>query len=143
MKLLKISIIILFVSSAWCSAQTTVYYKYDDAGNRIERNIVPLQSARPDSSDQNEKKVFEDDLGNKKVLIYPNPTRGQLQIELIGYDKETKTNLFLYNLSGALLMSKSITNSSEIIDLSTYPVGMYILKIVWGDKTSEWKIIKE
>ena len=119
-----------------------MYYYYDDAGNRIQRNIVTLQSAKPDSSDQN-KKVFEDDLGNKKVLIYPNPTRGQLQIELIGYDKETKTNLFLYNLSGALLMSKSITNSSEIIDLSIYTVGMYILKIVWGDKTSEWKIIKE
>jgi hypothetical protein len=141
MKLLKITIIIVLISSAWCSAQTTVYYQYDDAGNRIHRGIIPLQSARPDSS--NQKKVFEDDLGNKKVLIYPNPTHGQLQIELQGFDKEIKTNLFLYNLSGTLLTSKSITNSSEIIDLSTNPVGMYILKIVWGDKTSEWKIIKE
>ena len=64
-------------------------------------------------------------------------------MEEAGYEKEINTALYLFDLSGKLLISKKPANSSIPLDLTSYPLGTYILKIMLGDKTSEWKIIKE
>jgi len=126
-------------------AQTTISYLYDDAGNRIERKIVLNtsleRSAKVDTIKT--KEVFKDNLGDSKVLIYPNPTRGRLLVEISGYDKTSKTGLYLYDLSGSVILSKSPVTGSDQLDLSPFSIGTYVLKIVLGDKVSEWKIIKE
>lgn len=131
------------------TAQTPVYYSYDLAGNRFFRTIL-LKSDKADSSNignaisANAKpEVFQDNLGDKKILIYPNPTRGQLKIDIEGYLEETNSGLYLYTISGGLLLSKSPVNSSMEVDLSGFPVGTYILKIVLGNNRSDWKILKE
>lgn len=141
------SLMILYSNSI--SAQTPVYYFYDGAGNRFFRTIE-LKSAKVDSSNLSQgisesmkPEVLQDNLGDMKILIYPNPTRGQLKIDIEGYQEETNTGLYLYNISGGLLFSKCPANNSMVVDLSDYPVGTYILKIVLGDKKSEWKILKE
>lgn len=144
----------LFIVVVWTildiyeiNAQTTVSYIYDAAGRRIERNIIILKTAKPDLGDtmdtEKKKEVFKDSIGEQKVLIYPNPTRGELMIEIQGYKQELKTIVYLYNLSGNLLLNPNPTNSTFSLDLSAYAIGTYILKIVFGDKVSEWKIIKE
>ncbi len=101
------------------------------------------KSAKIDSVANKQKEVFQDNLGDKKILIYPNPTQGQLKVDIEGYQEEPNSGLYLYNLSGNLITSKSPANSSTVLDLSPYPVGSYILKIIIGDKKTEWKIIKE
>ena len=73
-------------------------------------------------NDQNER--YEDNADGQKVIIYPNPTKGQLKIEIQGDEQITNALIYLYDLSG-------------------YSPGTYILKIIMGGKTSEWKIVKE
>jgi YD repeat-containing protein len=127
-------------------SQTTVSYIYDAAGRRIER-VILLKSAKPDLADttnsQKKKEVFEESVGNQKVLIYPNPTHGELKVEIQGFKQDTKTTVYLYSLIGKLLQIQNPTTSTFSLDLSNNAVGTYILKIVLGDKVSEWKIIKE
>lgn len=133
--------------------QTTVYYKYDGSGSRYLRTITltsSLKSVKVDTSivskavnDDTKKDVFKDKLDDKKILIYPNPTQGQLKIDIEGYQEEKNSGMYLYNLSGGLLINKSPANSSQVFDLSNYAAGAYILKIVIGEKVSEWKIMKE
>jgi hypothetical protein len=132
---------------------STMRYTYDETGNCTKRNVLilntpNLKSARLDSAELagavipgND--IYEDHLGNHKILIFPNPTRGQIQIEIQDYVEEPGISLYLYSISGKLLINKTLVNSSLSLDLSTYSSGTYILKMILGDKTSEWKIIKE
>jgi len=133
-------------------APFALQYSYNTSGERISRTIqkVLLKSANNyirDSAlfnqtinDQNES--YEDNVDGKKVIIYPNPTQGQLKIEIQGYE-QTSAIVYLYDLSGKLLINKKQFDSSIPLDLSSFTNGTYILKIVMGDKTSEWKILKE
>lgn len=126
-----------------------VKYTYDAIGRRTNRNIIVLKSAKVSPQDSTAvnameaSKPFEDNLGNQKIVIYPNPTQGQLKIDVTGLEQTTNSALYLYSLSGRLLLSKQPVDSSTPLDLSAYPNGIYILKITLGDKTSEWKIVKE
>lgn len=134
-------------------APQPIKFTLDEFGNRIKRNIITLKSANVftetdstgfnyfDLADPDEK--FEDNLGDRKVVILPNPTKGLLSVEIIGYEDEINTTLYLYNLSGKLLISKMPANIPITLDLNTYPSGIYILKIKLCDKVSEWKIVKE
>jgi len=142
-----IIIALCFVSGSELYAQTIISYNYDDAGNRVQRKIVlntqAAQSTKSDSISKEKKKVYEENVGDQKVRIYPNPTRGQILVEISGYDKNANSGLYLYNLSGTLLSSISPISGSDPLDLSAYPIGTYILKIVIGNKKNEWKIIKQ
>jgi hypothetical protein len=130
-----------------------IKYTYNTSGDRTGRNLITLKStpviAQKDSAGLYPPfgsipgEVFEENLGEQKIVIYPNPTQGQLLVKIQGYEKESNTALYLYDLSGKLLISKKPANSSMPLDLSEYSVGTYILRITLGDKTSEWKIVKE
>jgi len=139
---------ILFVYNTY--AQTPVYYGHDAAGNRKVRSITlsETKSAKADTSSSrkvngSKTEIFSDNLGDIKIVIYPNPTQGQLKLVLEGYQENANSGLYLYNLSGSLVKSKSPVKSSNELSLSGYPIGTYILKIVVGDKKIEWRIIKE
>jgi hypothetical protein len=143
-----VTIIYAAISFNIASAQTKIKYGYDNSGNRKSRNIIVMQSAIADSAgtlqkSAPQKQVFMDNVGEQKVLIYPNPTRGQLSVEIQGANEETKIELYLYSLSGNLLVSISPASSSTPIDLTKHPIGTYILKVKVGSKTSEWKVVKE
>ena len=139
-------IIALFTGSLCGSvfAQKTIKYSYDDAGNRTER-VIKLSASEAQAKstvDQKEEK-FEDKLGTHRIVIYPNPTKGQLLVEVQGYEEQTQCTLAVYSISGTLLFSKPTTESKTPLDLSTYPMGTYILHIKIGDTVRKWKIIKQ
>jgi hypothetical protein len=73
---------------------------------------------------------------------YPNPTLGVLSIE-IAYDTENAT-LLLFDLKGKQLDTVEIKNSSRIMnwDLSRFPAGTYILKLI-ADGISQEKTIRK
>src|SRR6266498_299818 len=119
MKILYL-ITLCFIGKLSLYAQTTVSYAYDAAGNRIERTIVlntsQAKAAKTDSVKQ--KETAKEIIGDLKILIYPNPTRGQLWIEVTGFDPAAKSGLFVYNLSGSLVLSKNTVTGSDPLDLS-------------------------
>jgi hypothetical protein len=55
----------------------TIAYSYDEAGNRISRTyLVPLRSVSADKSNPPDSVEVEAVLGELKVTICPNPTKG-------------------------------------------------------------------
>ena len=70
-----------------------------------------------------------------KFNIYPNPTKGI--VELQGINGSFKVDL--YDYAGRYLQS----TSHSTIDLSNYPSGIYLLKVAYGDKTQELRVVKE
>ena len=149
-KILLLLIIMWFAPDVFGQVQ----YEYDAAGNRTSRTII-LTSPRNSSSEDDDPQTrslmpddyempkYEDRLGERNVVIYPNPTRGLLQIEFQGYGEMQDARLLLYNLQGSLLRQVNNVELSVSLDLSPYPPGMYILILIEGTSRSEWRIIKQ
>lgn len=68
-----------------------------------------------------------------ETVIYPNPTRDKV---FFG----RKVNVVVFDILGKQLLSK---NQVDNIDLTAYPVGLYILKFTDGKDTKTVDIIKK
>ncbi len=65
--------------------------------------------------------------GISEARVFPNPTSGQLQVDLpqnLGTAQAT-----LYDLHGRLLQQQTTSTTGLTMDLSTLPNGMYLLKV--------------
>jgi hypothetical protein len=131
--------------SVSCFSQTKVYaYDYDESGNRIERQFIQLKSASIASDNNNtEQEIFEGTLDQRKIKIYPNPTAGNLKVEIPLNEEPKWATLQVYNLQGALIHDQLVTGETTLVNLNGQPSGMYIMRIFSGQSVSEWKIMKE
>ncbi|MDD3322819.1 MAG: T9SS type A sorting domain-containing protein [Paludibacter sp.] len=125
-------------------AQDIVSYAYDQAGNRISRKIVDLTvTPNPTHVKKSEDSApIEDQLGERTITIYPNPTKGTLAVEIKGGDEKDELRIILYNSEGKQLQNKKVEQGTTPINMSTYPVAYYILRVIAGENVKEFKIIK-
>ena len=142
----RLNMILLLVAAIVhpCKAQTTFSFGYDASGNRLTRTIS-LKSAliTQDSVEIKKAQIPLDDLiGQHKIRIYPNPTKGILGVEIQNIGENT-ANLQIYSLGGLLLQKVRLASEYGNVDLSRQPAGIYFLKIIVGNKNAVWKIIKE
>jgi hypothetical protein len=139
-----LTIIILLVAVIIQSNSQTISYDYDYAGNRISRKVVPLspppQGAKKQPADSI---AVEDILGKRNILVYPNPTRGALGVEINGGDTEEDIRLILFSGQGVQLYNSKAQPGINPIDMTAYPKGWYILRVQAGEERKEFKVIKE
>ena len=75
------------------------------------------------------------------IKIYPNPVEdGNLNINL-GFFKETKSVIQIFDIAGNLIYTIQ-SNDSIDVDFSSFPKGVYILKIIKGESIFNYKVIK-
>jgi hypothetical protein len=125
-----------------CQSQSSLVYEYDFAGNRVARKVITLPSniRRYNPSDSIVvKEVFEE----KNILVYPNPTKGALGVEITGGDWGEDIRLILYSGQGVLLYQANAQPGINSIDMTTFPRGWYVLRVQTGEKRKEYKILKE
>jgi hypothetical protein len=118
-----------------------ITYTYDNAGNRImQKYVVTLLS---DSSNLNNSPSEEANMSEYKIIVYPNPTKGQLMIEVKGCDDQNKAIFTLYNLQGSQLQKIVAGIEETPLDMTNYPSGYYLLRVYFDNKAVEYKIIKQ
>lgn len=125
----------------------TIEYSYDNAGNRISRQFIYLNSNQLKKSTQRdglieEKEVIEDRIGKLTISIFPNPTAGILTITASGLDENSSSSIAIYSTNGAKIKQVSPIENTNTINLSGEPEGLYILIFTKDNETSKWKIIK-
>ncbi len=139
---------ILLVVSTTLQAQSKIHFRYDDSGNRELRTLVDTIEFTSNTAiayelDQDEEVTpIETELGDQEVLIYPNPTRGVLRIDMPKLE-DSGVTLAIFDLRGNLLVSKDAHEFNNRIDLSSYPSGTYVLILRFANTSREWKIIKK
>lgn len=121
-------------------SQSKLHYSYDNAGNRVKREIVVRTKSLPDSSDP---EYYSEMLSDKDIRIYPNPTEGHLKVEIAGWDNSDQGSLQLYNAAGQLILNQRVGSSFTELDISSRGNGLYILHITLNSKETSWKIIKK
>lgn len=103
---------------------------YHDYNNDCEysNNTMPRSADKTDS--------------NFTLSIYPNPTDRYITIGLPPYNN--RSTLEIRDLSGKLIMSKStLENETTLtVDLSKYPSGVFLIRLIQGDTILSKKFVK-
>lgn len=137
MNKLVLILFILFTSTIYSQS---VEYSYDEAGNRIKRNLVVLNPGG--GSSRMAQQVVEEQLTpDLKLTVYPNPVKELLNLKVDGdfqsYD------ISLTDLSGKVFLTKTIKESNTQLNFSDYPKGIYILRTGLNNQFIEWKIVRQ
>lgn len=128
-------------------------FGYDATGNMTSRtiNFSTSKSAHQDMQDTiiplalnlEKETPYKDDFGAKNVLVYPNPTRGNLTFEFNNLKAEDKAKVQLFTVNGRRIIDKAVTANLSNIDLLGEPNGTYILNILINSDVHTWTIIKQ
>ena len=143
MKRVYLSFLILLFAIFQLSAQTyKVVYEYDHAGNRVSRVVISINTRAKSVDD--EISPLEQELMQCKIRVFPNPTKGFLNMEISSGEENCCYDFTLYSSSGQkLLNKKQIGNRNVSLDLSTYSTGIYILILKYGEEVVQYKIVKQ
>ncbi len=77
----------------------------------------------------------------QQVSIYPNPTSGDVTLDLSGLNAKT---VELFSMNGQLLNTVVPTNETMTMSLSQYAAGIYFVRILHSDKgVTTQKIVKK
>lgn len=123
-------------------AQQKVSYDYDLAGNRISRRIINLQQNAP-RNNSGQPQPIKDELGERKITIYPNPTKGALTVEIQGGNEKDELRTVVFDANGKQIINLTLATGSTLLDMNRFPAGWYVLRITAGEKATEYKIIKQ
>ena len=119
----------------------SVRYAYDEAGNRVKREIViSKQKAQAKFSAQDSNKIYSDVLGDVEVKVYPNPTKGNLKVGVSNVDLAFTVRVF--SSAGHIVGTYRSNNGYVDVDITNQSNGLYVLTVSVNGKESTWKIIK-
>jgi F420-dependent methylenetetrahydromethanopterin dehydrogenase len=123
--------------------QTTISFLYDDSGNRTDRIINMSKSATiGGNTDENDKEELTEAIENLIIKIYPNPTTGKIKVNIAPFQKSSSDCILIYDTNGRSVFRQEHLNPNNMIDIGYLTNGVYLLKLIHGGQTLEWKIIK-
>jgi Secretion system C-terminal sorting domain len=131
----------------------TIQYKYDDAGNRIERSLKQAcicittppgnggggggRAANPTLTDNT---IVETTDALTIAKIVPNPTTDGVTVQFsVAIEKGS---VFITDATGKLLGEQVVSGSSADIDLSKYAAGIYYLTLRAAAAVHTQKVVK-
>lgn len=137
----RIIIILVLLGLAWTvSGQNQIEFTYDEAGNRITRQIVVLAKSAIVTDEQ---LSYEARTGDRVIKLYPNPTKGMLNLNISEWDSEIKVAATIFDMSGRIILRNTINTPETSFNLSDQPAGSYLLRLLIDKNWMEWKIIKQ
>ncbi len=136
------------VSATAQSGKARISFDYNESGERISRKVIYLDTQEKTQIKEQKEEVraaVTDVFSNKEVKIYPNPTRGILNIAISGMtgDETGSFHYQIYNNAGQLTFETDTFEAKTLLDFSRYPAGIYIVRISFNGNHKEYKIIKQ
>lgn len=130
----------------------TIKYTYDGNGNRTSRILLveqlgskglnfPVEKVEDLPVINKEEELIKTE-GELSTLVYPNPNKGLIKIDISFMPLNSKTEARIYDLSGIEQLVKRNFESSSEIDINHLKDGIYILRIKVNESVFDWKIVK-
>lgn len=117
--------------------------KLNDLLLRLILQRATLPECSKGISNENINKKMETEISSQvdfKTVVFPNPTRGMIKIKSPNIIDE----LFIYDLAGKIIMRKeNLDESKNTIDMTSYPEGIYLIRIRTNMSWETFKIIKK
>jgi hypothetical protein len=89
----------------------------------------------------NKTEVNAPEMVKPEVTVFPNPATGWITVFIENH--MDNCTLACYDITGRMLVRKAVTSDREILDLTGYTKGLYILKIQRGTSETVKKIVIE
>ena len=80
--------------------------------------------------------------GSSYFELYPNPVSGILNIRLDA-GSTARVRYQIYDVTGKLMDEREIPGLHQKIDVSSYPSGLYVVTVIYGESRFNRKFIKE
>lgn len=83
--------------------------------------------------------IEENKKNNSNFQISPNPTNGNLTINLTSEIVNPQSEIVIYNILGQVIHQQILNSKQETLNLENHPKGIYLLKIqneeeIWTEK---------
>jgi hypothetical protein len=85
--------------------------------------------------------ILSNDEGSEEIKLFPNPTSGVLNI--VSKKLSQGMSVEVFNVLGQRIFSQNVAGENFVIDINGYSNSFYLVKVVAGDRSSIFKIIKE
>lgn len=77
---------------------------------------------------------------SRDIKVYPNPSSGEVNIDLAGYNTET-VHLEVHDIAGKLVMRQALKKNVTTINLGDKDPGTYFVKLKSGKENRSFKIL--
>ncbi len=128
LSLITASLLLVVFINGNLTAQT-VKYTYDQAGNRTSRLIV-LGSQSNVNKNPIDTVQISPDFAGSSIKIYPNPTLGELKVNIAGAEIKNECILQVYSANGMLLINQNAQSGENSLNMNEYLPGWYILRLI-------------
>jgi hypothetical protein len=115
-----------------------VVYTHDAAGNRTQRIYLCNNGLRETTVQENENRENE---AVQVTALYPNPTTGQFRVTFTKALQQAQVTFI--DLGGHVVQQRTVNGNLVNFDISSFPAGMYWIKITDGDNRLMYKVIKQ
>lgn len=79
----------------------------------------------------------------KMIVLYPNPASAQITIEFPQTYTTKNTSLTIFNINGQALLSRQITESQTVVDVSGLSQGVYFVRVSNDRTVQVGKFVKQ
>ncbi len=149
-RFIKLTLLIVLgnICSALNAQSFQAKYAYDANGNRILANIIYLSTNAPNNAPVKvEESLKIGESQELKVNIYPNPTKGDLRVDIEGgtgnlFDNPNNA-IKVWDMQGKLVVAITSIGASNRVDLNQFAKGAYIMHIILKGETKTYKILKD
>lgn len=142
-KAVLVGFLVLASLTGWAQ-DVTVQFLYDACGNRISRSVRLSKVEENGKNIEGETSflsVANDCIGDAIISVFPNPTNDMVIVEVSG-NEHKDIRVTLTTITGSHIKERILRDGRQEIDLSGKPSGIYLLKLLCGEETRTWKIIK-
>lgn len=113
-----------------------------DQGSAFERNDQVEAFDLPPDTELDCTTFSTTGFENKQLKIWPNPARHQVNIQLNNQPSSTNASLELFDRNGRNMFKQNMTTTSLIqLDVSSYPKGIYLIKLTTSEGSYTEKLI--
>ena len=118
-----------------------IRFTYDDAGNRIRRELVTIQEVN--TQDRKMQKFLTGNNLDSEITINADKSSNLIHINTKDRKLQGEHKIAMYSIAGYMVLESqlSITGYAEV-DISQLPKGVYVLVVTNGTESKAWKITK-
>jgi hypothetical protein len=144
-RLIQVLIFCAFSTPMW--AQYKLHYTYDEAGNRVRREVMYFFTEEGVSSTalkvQKKDSLKTDAVSEFRAYkVYPNPNNGQFQVSTDNFKEGAW--LELVDMSGRQIHKQQIVEAVTKVDITNAGFGSFVL--ICRDKSQifgRWKVVTQ
>lgn len=137
-------LLVLLCSIVHANGQETAQCIYDQAGNRLTREIYypDRNSLRGDSITRNSLILNNQQLGGHIVHVVYVQKESKLIVEILGISADDVCDISIFNLTGISVLRQKIDSTPSTFYLYDLSNGIYIVSLELNGERRCWKIVK-